>query len=481
MPAKRGKHSRENVAGAAKAAPSDKESQQSASGGIFEGRRYSHLSQREDADKNTAIFVLLRHKIVAAIMLILAMLLAGIMTIIYTSSYFEVYQEDVSMLENYTKRQLRELLMLQLNPSPQALSDGQGDGPDATKSQEYDETWSSPRYRLSTFYSVLLSPNDEVIQIKNNTNSIYTDAELGQMAQAMVQSGERDGSRGDLVYLVTYYAYGTESGCLVAMMDNTVFQEISNTLLRYTLIFGSVFMLGFFFFANYLARWMVRPLENSYMHQVRFISDAGHELKTPIAVINANSELLERQIGENQWLQNIRYENERMGDLVSSLLQLAHAEKDTPNKSTLDLSRLVSGEILPFESIAFERGLTLNTNIAPDIFVEGDKMQLQQLTSILLDNALSYATEKSPITVALWVERTNAVLEVGNYSENISEEAGEHLFDRFYRADNARTGDSGHYGLGLSIAKAITKNHRGNIEANVVSGYITIRFSIPLA
>ena len=121
-------------------------------------------------------------------------------------------------------------------------------------------------------------------------------------------------------------------------MDNRIINESMNTLLRYTIIFGSITITVMFFLAVYLAKRIVKPLEESYQKQKQFISDAGHELKTPIAVVNANAEMLQRDIGENQWLANIQYENERMRLLVGQLLELARTENVQPQTARLDLT-----------------------------------------------------------------------------------------------------------------------------------------------
>ena len=178
---------------------------------------------------------------------------------------------------------------------------------------------------------------------------------------------------------------------LVAFLDNTVVLENVETLISYTLIFGTAALVALFFLARYLAGKIVSPLEESYLSQRQFISDAGHELKTPVAVINANLELLSREIGENQWLSNIQYENERMSALVIQLLELVRAENVTPQMESLDLSRLVYGETLPFETVAYEKGLTLNSEIAENVCVSGNSTQLKQLVSILIDNAVRHS------------------------------------------------------------------------------------------
>ena len=171
--------------------------------------------------------------------------------------------------------------------------------------------------------------------------------------------------------------------------------------------------------ARCLANRIVSPLEESYQRQKQFISDAGHELKTPVAVINANVELLSREIGENQWLSNIQYENERMSALIIQLLDLARTEQAKPQMESVDLSRLVWGEALPFETVAYESGLTLNNTISENVYVSGNSVQLRQLTSILLDNAIRHSTSGGEVELILKKEKNYAVLSVINDGEEI--------------------------------------------------------------
>lgn len=219
-------------------------------------------------------------------------------------------------------------------------------------------------------------------------------------------------------------------------------------------------------------------MEQNDIKQKQFISDAGHELKTPISVISANAELLLRETGENKWLSNIRYENERMGNLVKQLLELSRTENTVPETENLDFSRLISGGVLPFESVAFEKEILINTDISENIFVSGDRNKLSQLISILVDNAISHSKGKE-ITVKLSETKSAAVLSVINVGEPISAEVKERMFERFFRADEARTDDNGHFGLGLSIAKAIVGNHKGKIDVNCYNGLVEFKVTIP--
>ena len=224
---------------------------------------------------------------------------------------------------------------------------------------------------------------------------------------------------------------------------------------------------------------IIRPLEENHMKQKQFISDAGHELKTPISVVSANAELLSREIGENQWLVNIQYENERMGALVTQLLDLARMEHVTPPMEPVDFSHLVSGEILPFESMIYEKGMALHCEIQDHIMVYGNAMQLKQITAILLDNAMNHSQKGGEILLTLQKAHGRAVFSVCNDGDEIPAEQCKHLFDRFYRLDEARNGEDKHYGLGLAIAKTIAVGHHGKIEVKCHDGKVQFIVSLP--
>ena len=196
-------------------------------------------------------------------------------------------------------------------------------------------------------------------------------------------------------------------------------------------------------------------------------------------MISANAELLSRETDPSEWLDNIRYENDRMGDLVTQLLELSRAENAQPDPEQLDLSRLVTGEVLPFESVAFERGMTIKSDIAEGIMIEGNRPRLSQLVSILLDNAVRHSGG-GEIVLALREQGKNAVLTVENSGGEIPPDKLERLFERFYRVDGSRNSEGGHYGLGLAIARAVAEAHGGCISAASGDGKVVFTVSLPL-
>lgn len=412
-----------------------------------------------------------RRKIVAAIMSVLILLFLGTLAVIYASSYYEVTKTNREMLERYV-----ELYSLEAQPGEERRTAGGAEPGTGRPDMGRHDPEDTPVFRLSTFYSVALSKSGEMLAADNDGRLIYDDEDLAEIAREIADGGKEQGSMGSLIFLMADKGGYT----LVAFMDNTVMQGSMATLFRYTYVFGGVALLLLFFLAVYLAKKIVKPLEESHRRQKQFISDAGHELKTPISVVSANAELLAREVGSSQWLSNIQYENERMGALVAQLLELARTENVSPRMECIDLDRLVSGEVLPFESVAFENGVTLESNVADGVQISGNSAQLKQLISILLDNAIRHCRSRGTVGIVLVKGKNAAFLSVVNDGEEIPKEQREKIFERFYRADQARNGESGNYGLGLAIAKAIVTAHRGRIEVLCHEAKVKFAVRIPL-
>lgn len=410
-----------------------------------------------------------RRKIVAAIMSVLVLLWVGTLGVIYASSYFEMKKQNEEMLQAHAEMYTLPTEFDEMEPP---------DRPFPNKEHGFKPNFDpqSPMFKLSTFYSVAVSYDGKILGVKNESQEVHTDDELTILAQKIIDGSKVIGTEDNL----TFYKVDKDGYILVTFMDNTVINENAMTLFRYTLIFGGVALVLFFFLSVFLAKKIVNPLEESYQKQKQFISDAGHELKTPVSVVSANAELLSREIGDNQWLQNIQYENERMGILVAELLQLAKTESVKPQMEHIDFSRLVAGESLPFESVAFEKGLTLNCNITNNICVEGNSTQLKQIVSILLDNAIRHSKDKGEVYLSLIKEHGCAKLSVINKGDEISTQQREQIFERFYRADTARNGEDKHYGLGLAIAKVIVTSHKGHIEVQCFDGFVEFKVQIPV-
>ena len=235
---------------------------------------------------------------------------------------------------------------------------------------------------------------------------------------------------------------------------------------------GSLLLTAFFLISLFLARQTLRPVEEAWAQQRRFVADASHELKTPITVILANLGVLlahpDEPIRANrQWLDNSREEAVRMKGLVEDMLFLARSDADQTPMVTerVNLSDLLWSSLLSFEPVAFEQGVEMHSTVEPEIFVQGAASQLQQLFAILLDNAVKYAGEHGKVWVNLRQKEGKTVLTVRNTGDPIPAGSLAHVFDRFYRVDEARTRERGGYGLGLAIAQRIAEGHGGRITA----------------
>lgn len=404
-----------------------------------------------------------RIRIVIATMVTLTLLWIITLSIILVASYRAVSTTNLEMLQEYVDMYTLERQGGIYTPGPPS--------PNMTGPHFFTK-----QFKLSTFYSVAVSYDGKVLAVDNDDSGIYVDSQLEEKALDILADKKKNGVSQNLVY----FQADKEEYMLVAFMDNTVAKENLDTVFRYTLIIGGIAIVALFFLSVYLADRIVKPLEESHKKQKQFISDAGHELKTPVAVVNANVDLLSREIGDNQWISNIQYENERMSALITQLLDLARTENVMPQKEQLNLSTLVCGEVLPMESIAYENGLTLISNVQENIFTTGNGTQLKQLTAILTDNAIKHGIGGTEIVVSLKKDRHTAILSVINSGDEIPAEQRAHLFERFYRADSARTGEDKHYGLGLAIAKAIVEAHDGKIDVKCYSGKVEFIARLPL-
>ena len=216
----------------------------------------------------------------------------------------------------------------------------------------------------------------------------------------------------------------------------------------------------------FLSRKSIQPIAANMERQKRFVTDAGHELKTPLAIILANTEAMELRQGESKYSRNIRAQVERLSGLTQNLLALARADEWRVEESAedFDFSVLTSETARPFREPAELRGLTLVTDIAEGVAVRGSRQQLGQLIGILLDNAVKYCAADSTIRVEVKKEGGKALLRVRNSVDDQSAPA-ERLFDRFYRADESRSSKTGGFGIGLSAAMAIAESHRAKLSA----------------
>lgn len=313
-------------------------------------------------------------------------------------------------------------------------------------------------------FSVLLDENNIIIGIILNRNiTVQQTAIIPYVNQALI-SGQSYGEIGSYAFYVKSKYYGR----IVVFLDISSQQQSMNNLIVITTIIGGIAILIFFVIAVILSKWLVKPVKETFDKQKLFISNASHELKTPLAVISANADVLESEIGENKWLSYIRSESMRMSELVNELLCLARLDDKSGHKlqmSKLNLTDIVLATALPFESTVFEIGKKFDVDTEENVFFYGDESSIKHVLTILIDNAIKYSAEHGEISVKLYTRSNKKIIEVYNTGDGIPQEKLHKIFERFYREDEARNSKSGGYGLGLAIAKSTVEAHGGKIHA----------------
>jgi len=287
------------------------------------------------------------------------------------------------------------------------------------------------------------------------------------------------------VYGMRYLRAEKPYATCIAFVDTSLEESTVRNVLISSLQIGVLALVLFFVLSMLFARWAVRPVEQTLQQQRRFISDASHELKTPLTVILANADLLQGEEPTPQqrqrWLENIRSESRRMKRLVEEMLTLTRAEdvQGEGNFTRLNFSELLVDSILLFEPVAFEAEKYLEYDVEPELYLQGSADQLKQLCGILLDNAIKYAPAGGRICLCLQQgKQLSLSITNPNAGQPVPQEELAHLFDRFYRTDTARSGD-GSFGLGLSIAAAIVQQHKGKIWAESSENGTTFRVELP--
>ena len=286
-------------------------------------------------------------------------------------------------------------------------------------------------------------------------------------------------------YGLRYCRSVTPFGERIVFADMSSEQAMLSHLLQACAVIAVLCFAAFLLISWLLARWAVRPVEKAWQQQRQFVADASHELKTPLTVIMTNAELLNSpdfdEKRRSQFAAHILTMSRQMRQLIEEMLDLARTDSGQGNLvlSQVDLSKLVSDAVLPFEPVFFEAGLTLTMDIQPGITLRGSGQHLRQTADILLDNARKYAEAPGDVTVTLTRSGGRCRLTVSNPGPEISKEDLKNIFKRFYRSDTAHT-QRGSYGLGLSIAQNIVLRHHGKIWAESKNGRNTFFVELPV-
>lgn len=326
--------------------------------------------------------------------------------------------------------------------------------------------WSLPFdiHSIRNYFSVKLDSEKNISEIISGFPIAYSETEIIDIVKETVSLNKDTGLYTGLRFCITEKSYGF----LLVFIDVRIEQNLTFQLLRISIIAYVVSLFFALIIAYFFSLFAIKPVQNSFENQKQFIADASHELKTPLAVINANVDVLENEIGSNRWIMYIQNEIKRMDKLVKSLLYLSKVDNHEKMfvKKNFDLSRLIESVVLSFEPLAFEKEIQIQTQIDDSIMFFGDEEKIKECLLVFLDNAVKYSFEKGLITVSLSENNGKKCISIKNTGIGIKQEDLQRIFNRFYRADISRDRDTGGYGLGLSIAQSIVNQHKGKILVN---------------
>ena len=320
----------------------------------------------------------------------------------------------------------------------------------------------TPETPFSTrHFTVFFDKDGKVLQTFMESIFSIPEGKAIEYAEYAADEGDERG----WIYNYRYRVFSTEKGYGVVLVDGSMSRTVlmqSTTIAGVVLLACAALVLILIFL---LSKKAVKPIAESYEKQKQFVTDANHELKTPLTSILANLDIAEAELGQNEWLDDIRSEGHRMTELVNQLVALSRMDEDDHKMNVTEVSfgELVTDTVSEFEPLAKERGKVLTANVDKEITYLGDEALLHRLVGILMDNAIKYCDNSGEISVTLHSGR-RVVLTVENTYSAVGEIELHRLFDRFYRADKARKFTGG-YGVGLSMAKAIVENHKGEITA----------------
>ena len=364
------------------------------------------------------------------------------------------------------------------------LEQNDGKFPEEPSRHEQDDTETPPakpendekdksRFSVETpfetrYFTVTVDENGEVTDCDLDRIAAVDEETAEEYTQTAQQKNKTTGFQGIYRYRVTE----TEDGAKYVFLDCR--REISNfrTVLVTTISVSLLGLAAVFVLVVIFSRMVFRPVEESIQKQKRFITDASHELKTPLTIIDANIEVMEMESGESQWTKSTRKQIQRLSGLVQQLVTLSRLdeEKGLEEKCEFNLSEAVSECVQPYESLAQTREKNLTLNIEEDITYTGDERSIRQLAGILMDNAVKYSSENGNITLTLKKKGKKIFLEVYNDADDLPQGKLDVLFERFYRLDSSRNSGTGGSGIGLSMAKAIVQAHKGKITAENKNG-----------
>ena len=319
----------------------------------------------------------------------------------------------------------------------------------------------------SRFFSVSFDENGEVESVSLDRIAAVDTNEAREMACEVLSSGKDSGFFDDFRFRVIYESDGKMAIFLDCQRNLSNFRSF----LWSSFGVSAIGLIAVFILVFFISKIVMRPIAESYSKQKVFITDASHELKTPLTIIDANTEVLEIENGENEWTQAIHHQVKRLASLTENLVMLSRMEEETPRHGMTDfsLSDAITESVEPFGAPAETQGKSFDCDISPNVTLYGDERSIRKMIGLLCDNAVKYTSDGGTIKVKLR-GGSHPQLTFSNPAEGLQKGNYDILFERFYRSDSSRSSEKAGYGIGLSVVKAITEAHKGKITANSPDG-----------
>ena len=342
---------------------------------------------------------------------------------------------------------------------------------------------SSTRYRIrldeesafrKRYFIAYLDKNQSIIDIQMDHIASISDEDAETFVRETLQRGKTTGYYKEYRYRVVDDQMTDGSSVIFLDCRDAIYAQ--NAMLGRIVVITIIFALGITIVFAIFSRKILEPFDRNQRMQKQFITDASHELKTPLAVISANADVLKYKDGDNEWINNITSQTQRMSRLINQLLVLARMEEvgDKIEKEAVDLTGIVESSVTKLHEIFAQKNVTLETAIEPGVIAMANRNQMENLCDILIENASKYVNENGRVVIRLSGAGGKRVLfSVNNTAEHTENMDCERIFERFYRTDQSRTSTTGGHGIGLSIAKRIVEQHKGSIAATTKEGEVT--------
>lgn len=343
-----------------------------------------------------------------------------------------------------------------------------------------DKEPSEEATKEARYFVLHLDSNGDVVSSNLDYTTRVTQQQVAQYAQDALRQNTEKGYVGTFRFLVQKETYG---GYTIAFLDRQRQMDTLAFSVQWEAILSLIAALALTGIVALLSKHIVKPIIDSQRRQRQFVTNAGHDLRTPVSIISADADVLALDLGENEWIDDIKKQVRVMTDLTESLVTLAKAGEGVQHDAQdVDLSDVVSQSVKGFGSRAQLEGHQLETQVQAGVHVAGEPSYLERMTSQLVDNALKYSSEGTPIQVSLGRKGSHAILVVRNQAEHVDPSEVKHWFDRFYQSDKARTHSKAGFGIGLSMVEAVAEAHGGKVvgEATPDGSTVTITVTLPV-